>query len=206
MTHESGHNPLSLRRNRMLKRSFDLVFSSFSLLLSPLVVLPVAVAIKLTSRGPVFFTQKRTGRGGRCFSCYKFRTMFVNEEADTLQAFDNDPRITAVGRCLRRTSIDELPQLLNVWRGDMSLVGPRPHMLLHTAQYSTTVDSYMERHAVKPGITGWAQVNGLRGPTDELWKMTERVRHDLWYVRNWSFALDMRILWRTLRNAVTKRT
>ncbi len=204
MTHASGHNPLSFRRNRLLKRSFDLVFSSVSLLLSPLVIIPVALAIKLTSRGPVFFVQKRTGIDGSQFKCYKFRTMHVNDEADTLQAYDDDPRITTVGRYLRRTSIDELPQLLNVWLGDMSVVGPRPHMLLHTNQYSGVVDSYIDRHEVKPGITGWAQVNGFRGPTDELWKMQERVRHDLWYVRNWSFELDMRILWRTLRNAVTK--
>jgi len=202
MTFPSGNIPLGIRRNRMLKRFFDLVFSSVVILLSPLVFIPVSLAIKLTSKGPVFFLQERTGRNGRSFKCIKFRTMYVNREADILQATDNDPRITPVGHFLRRSSLDEIPQFINVLKGDMSVVGPRPHMILHTRNYSATIDGYMDRHLVKPGITGWAQVHGFRGPTEERWKMEQRVRCDLWYVHNWSFGLDVKILLRTLIDAI----
>ena len=148
-------NPLQSVFNRALKRGFDIVISSLFLLFYPLVYIPVAIAIKITSPGPVYFKQERTGYLGKTFNCLKFRTMRVNADADKLQATHNDPRKTCIGDFLRRTSIDELPQFINVLRGDMSVVGPRPHMLMHTELYTSLVDSYMVRHAVKPGITGW---------------------------------------------------
>lgn len=196
------HNPLSSMYNRMLKRGFDLVFSTVALILSPIVFIPVAIAVKLSSPGPVFFRQLRTGYRGREFYCWKFRTMRVNADADSVQATAYDSRKTKVGDFLRRTSIDELPQFINVFVGDMSVVGPRPHMLKHTEDYKHLIDRYMIRHMVKPGITGWAQIHGFRGPTEELWKMEERVDHDVWYIENWSFFLDLKIIVKTLVNAV----
>ena len=195
-------NPLSSLMNRMLKRGFDLLFSGIFLIFYPLIYIPIAIGIKITSPGPVYFRQQRTGYRGQPFTCLKFRTMHVNVQADTAQATANDPRKTRFGDFLRRTSLDELPQFINVFRGEMSVVGPRPHMLKHTEQYSKLVDRYMVRHFVKPGITGWAQVNGYRGLTDELWKMEKRVQHDVWYIENWTFALDLRIIARTVINAV----
>lgn len=196
------HQPLSRMRNRLLKRAFDLLFSTVALICSPIVFIPVAIAIKISSPGPIFFIQKRTGYKGRDFKCLKFRTMRVNDAADTQQASKNDPRKTRVGDFLRRTSLDELPQFINVWLGDMSVVGPRPHMLKHTEQYSALIDKYMVRHYIKPGITGWAQINGLRGQTEELWQMDARVRHDVWYIEHWSFFLDLKIMFRTVYNAL----
>ena len=134
--------------------------------------------------------------------CYKFRTMRVNADSDSMQATKNDPRKTKVGDFLRKTSIDALPQFFNVWRGEMSIVGPRPHMEQHTQQYSELIDKYMLRHVVKPGVTGWAQVNGFRGPTDELWKMEKRVEYDVWYTENWNFFLDLKIMVLTVVNAI----
>lgn len=188
------HNPL----NRFAKRLFDLVVSSVLLVLFPLIWLPIAIGIKLSSPGPVFFKQRRTGYRGRSFTCYKFRTMRLNDERDTRQATPDDERTTRFGNFLRRTSIDELPQLFNVWLGEMSLVGPRPHMLAHTEIYSKLIDKYMLRHSIKPGITGWAQVNGYRGVTDQLWKMERRVEFDVWYTENWTFMLDLKILYLTV--------
>ena len=196
------HQPLKKMRNRLIKRMFDIAFSSVALICSPLLFVPVAIAIKISSPGPVFFSQKRTGYRGREFNCLKFRTMRVNDEADKVQASKDDPRKTKVGDFLRRTSLDELPQFLNVLKGDMSIVGPRPHMLKHTEQYSVLIDKYMVRHYIKPGITGWAQINGLRGQTEELWQMEERVRHDVWYIEHWSFLLDLKIMFRTVYNAI----
>ncbi|MDE6135469.1 MAG: undecaprenyl-phosphate glucose phosphotransferase [Muribaculaceae bacterium] len=195
-------NPLKSLTNRILKRSFDLAVSSVFLLFYPLVYIPIAIAIKTGSPGPVYFRQERTGLRGRSFTCLKFRTMRLNTQSDSCQATANDPRKTRLGDFLRRTSLDELPQFINVWRGDMSLVGPRPHMLKHTEEYTRLIDRYMVRHAVKPGITGWAQVNGYRGLTDELWKMERRVEHDVWYIENWTFLLDLKIMVRTVMNAV----
>lgn len=195
-------NPLKNVFNRLLKRSFDIFVSSIFLLFYPLIYIPVAIAIKLSSPGPVYFKQERTGYLGKTFICYKFRTMRVNSDSDKQQATKNDPRKTRIGDFLRRTSIDELPQFINVFKGDMSVVGPRPHMLKHTEDYTRLVDRYMARHAVKPGITGWAQVNGYRGLTDELWKMERRVEHDVWYIEHWSFLLDLKIMVRTIMNAV----
>lgn len=195
-------NPLKNVFNRALKRAFDIFVSSLFLLFYPLIYIPVAIAIKLSSPGPVYFKQERTGYLGKTFMCYKFRTMRVNANSDKQQATKNDPRKTRIGDFLRRTSIDELPQFINVFKGDMSIVGPRPHMLKHTEDYTRLIDQYMVRHAVKPGITGWAQVNGYRGLTDELWKMERRVEHDVWYIEHWSFLLDLKIMVRTVINAI----
>ena len=197
-----GRNPLSFTWRRALKRTFDVAFSSVVLIVSPIFLLPIGIAIKLSSPGPVFFKQQRTGYRGRSFNCYKFRTMKVNTGADTIQATADDPRKTRIGSFLRKTNLDELPQFINVWKGDMSIVGPRPHMLHHTEYYSSLIDKYMVRHIVRPGISGWAQVNGYRGITDELWKMEKRVECDVWYIENWTFTLDLKIIVRTLINAV----
>lgn len=193
-------NPLSQRYNQALKRIFDIIFSGLFLLVSPILFIPIAIAVKLSSPGPVFFKQVRTGYRGRDFVCLKFRTMKVNADSDRVQATDHDPRKTRVGDFLRRTSLDELPQFINVFRGDMSVCGPRPHMLAHTEQYRRLIDRYMIRHMVKPGVTGWAQVCGLRGNTDELWKMEKRVVADVWYIEHWSFALDIKIIVKTVIN------
>lgn len=196
-------NPLTRLVNRLIKRVFDVVFSSLVLVvLFPLVFVPVAIAIKLSSHGPVFFRQMRTGYRGIDFVCLKFRTMKVNVDSDRVQAKEDDPRKTRVGDFLRRTSIDELPQFINVLKGEMSIVGPRPHMLKHTDEYRRLIGEYMVRHKVKPGITGWAQVCGWRGPTAELWQMEKRVEHDVWYIENWSFLLDLKIIVRTVANAI----
>ena len=154
----------------------------------------------MSSRGPVLFRQKRTGLYGKIFECYKFRTMHINEEADRLQAVKNDPRTTWIGSFLRRTNLDEIPQFINVLTGDMSVVGPRPHMLRHTEQYSILIDKYMIRHLVKPGITGWAQITGYRGETRTLEQMEGRVKRDVWYLENWSFFLDLKIIIVTIIN------
>lgn len=195
-------NPLKSTVNSAVKRTFDIVVSSVFLLFYPLVYIPVAIGIKITSPGPVYFRQERTGYMGKSFKCLKFRTMKVNADSDRQQATASDPRKTRFGSFLRKTSIDELPQFINVLRGDMSIVGPRPHMLKHTKDYTKLVDKYMVRHAVKPGITGWAQVNGYRGITDELWKMEKRVECDVWYIEHWSFPLDLKIMVRTVLNAI----
>lgn len=193
--------PLKNPINRLVKRAFDLLVSTAVLILSPLVIIPVAIGIRLSSPGPIFFVQKRTGYRGQAFNCYKFRTMRVNDHSDTLQAVKGDPRVTRFGNFLRRTSIDELPQFYNVWRGEMSIVGPRPHMVAQTEQYSRLIDKYMLRHTIKPGITGWAQVLGYRGQTEELWQMEKRVENDVWYAENWTFFLDLKIIIRTVMNA-----
>lgn len=195
-------NPLGSIVNRFIKRTFDIIVSSVFLILFPIVLIPVAIAIKLSSPGPIFFRQKRTGYRGKEFWCYKFRTMKVNNQSDTQQATKDDPRKTKVGNFLRRSSIDELPQFINVWLGDMSLVGPRPHMIKHTEEYGKLIDKYMLRHTIKPGITGWAQVHGFRGETKELWQMEKRVEFDIWYTENWNFMLDIKIILKTIINAV----
>lgn len=195
--------PLSNPINRAAKRIFDIVVSSLVLLLSPIVLIPVAIGIKLSSPGPVFFKQKRTGYRGQPFDCYKFRTMKVNTDSDKVQASKDDPRKTKFGDFLRRTSIDELPQFYNVLVGNMSIVGPRPHMIKHTEAYSRLIDKYMIRHTIKPGITGWAQVNGYRGQTDQLWKMEKRVEFDVWYAENWNYMLDLKIIFLTVLHVFT---
>lgn len=200
MTHV--FSPLSRSTNRLLKRLLDLAISVPFLIVSPLIFIPIAIAVKASSRGPIFFKQKRTGIHGKDFMCYKFRTMRVNADADKLQATENDPRKTAVGDFLRRSSLDELPQFFNVLLGNMSVVGPRPHMVSHTEEYMKIIDKYMIRHAVKPGITGWAQVNGYRGGTKHLWQMEKRVQYDVWYISNWNVFLDIKIIFLTALNGL----
>lgn len=195
-------HPLSNPINQFVKRAFDLAISSLVLLFSPIIFIPIAIGIKLSSPGPVFFKQERTGYRGRSFMCYKFRSMRVNDKSDTLQATKDDPRKTKFGNFLRKTSLDELPQFINVFLGEMSIVGPRPHMVQQTKEYSELIDKYMLRHTIKPGITGWAQVNGFRGPTDELWMMEKRVEYDVWYAENWNFMLDIKIMFLTVFNAI----
>jgi len=166
-------------------------------------MLLTAVLIKLDSGGPVFFRQKRDGFNGRTFEILKFRTMHVLEDgAAVRQATRNDPRITRLGRLLRRSSVDELPQLFNVIWGDMSLVGPRPHATSHNSEYEKLIANYAFRHHVKPGLTGWAQVNGYRGETRQIEQMKQRVEHDLWYINKWSPWLDLKIVLRTLAVAL----
>ncbi len=196
------HQPLTRISNRIAKRLFDIIFSGVFLIFFPIILIPISIAIKISSPGPIFFKQKRSGYRGREFNCYKFRTMKVNTDADTRQATKDDPRKTRLGDFLRRTSLDELPQFINVFLGDMSVVGPRPHMLKHTEEYSALIDKYMVRHYIKPGITGWAQINGYRGQTEELWQMERRVEFDIWYIENWSTMLDVKIIIRTIYNAL----
>jgi Undecaprenyl-phosphate glucose phosphotransferase len=187
------------------KEIFDRVFATLLLVALTPVLLAVAIAVKSSSRGPVFFRQKRKGADGRVFNIYKFRTMHlhIEEPGVVKQATRGDVRITRVGAFLRRTSLDELPQFINVVRGEMSVVGPRPHALEHDELYRKIVSGYIHRYRIKPGITGWAQVNGYRGETDRIEKMRGRVEHDLYYLRNWSFALDMRIVAATIVKGFT---
>jgi undecaprenyl-phosphate galactose phosphotransferase/putative colanic acid biosynthesis UDP-glucose lipid carrier transferase len=183
---------------RALKRLLDVVIGGVALVLLTPLLAAVSIAVKVTSRGPVIFKQHRMGFNGREFTIYKFRSMTVAENGPTIrQARRNDSRVTRLGAILRRTSIDELPQLMNVLRGEMSLVGPRPHALAHDDEYSRHIADYALRHHVKPGITGWAQIHGLRGATTQLELMERRVEFDLWYINNWSIWLDLRILLRT---------
>ena len=196
--------PLAALSNRFSKRLFDICFSSlFLLLVFWWLAIIVAVIIKLTMPGPVFFKQKRHGLDGKEFWCYKFRSMKVNDDSDRVQATKDDPRKTRFGEFMRHYNIDELPQFWNVLVGNMSVVGPRPHMLLHTEEYSKLVPKYMVRHFCKPGITGWAQVTGSRGETKEVWQMEERVKKDIWYIEHWSMSLDMKIIWMTIKNSLT---
>ena len=195
--------PLELLENRIVKRSFDIICSLlFLCTLFPIIYIIVGLAIKISSPGPVFFKQKRSGEDGREFWCYKFRSMRVNAQCDTLQATEHDPRKTRIGDLIRKTNVDELPQFINVLKGDMSLVGPRPHMLKHTEEYSHLINKYMVRHFVKPGITGWAQVTGFRGETKELWQMEGRVQRDIWYIEHWTFILDLYIMYKTVYNVI----
>src|SRR5690606_4828191 len=189
--------------SRFKKRLFDLAFSTLVIVLLLSWLYPViALLIKLESRGPILFKQQRTGRDNKPFWCYKFRSMRVNSDSDSRQATRNDDRITRIGRFLRKTSLDELPQFFNVWQGHMSVVGPRPHMLKHTEEYRVIIDHYMARQFLKPGITGWAQVNGYRGETTDPRLMERRVAHDIWYLENWTAMLDVRIVFLTIINVL----
>ena len=189
--------PLS-RENLIAKRILDLMLALLGLVVFALPAAVISAAIMLDSPGPVIFRQRRKGFNGREFAIYKFRTMTVLEDGHTIQqARRDDARVTKVGRLLRAASLDEVPQLINVLKGEMSLVGPRPHALAHDDEYSNSIKKYAFRHHVKPGITGWAQVNGFRGETADIALMTKRIQHDLWYINNWSFWLDLQIMART---------
>jgi putative colanic acid biosynthesis UDP-glucose lipid carrier transferase len=182
----------------VLKRAMDIVLSSLALLVLFPIMLAIAVAVKVSSPGPILFRQRRYGLNGQEILVYKFRSMRVMEDGGKVsQATKNDPRITSVGAFLRKTSLDELPQFINVLQGRMSLVGPRPHAVAHNEMYRKLISGYMLRHKVKPGITGWAQVNGFRGETETLEKMQQRINYDLEYLRNWSLSLDLQILLKT---------
>lgn len=197
--------PLDDAKNRFIKRSFDILFSSFVILFLLSWMMPlIAIIIKLDSKGPIFFKQKRTGKGNKAFYCWKFRSMYVNGDCDKLQASKRDIRITPVGAFLRKTSLDELPQFFNVLFGNMSVVGPRPHMLKHTEEYSKLVEKFMARHFVKPGITGLAQAKGFRGETNTVDLMKSRVKLDRFYVENWSLYFDLKIIILTI-NAMFKK-
>lgn len=190
--------PLEIKINQVLKRAFDLIISTLIMVLILSWVIPLlGLLIKMGSPGPVFFRQLRSGKDNEPFYCLKFRSMVVNAEADSVQATKTDERITRLGAFIRRNSIDELPQFINVFLGEMSIVGPRPHMLQHTAEYSALIDQFMVRHLVLPGITGWAQVKGFRGQTIAMDSMEERVKADIWYLENWSLLLDMKIVFLT---------
>jgi putative colanic acid biosynthesis UDP-glucose lipid carrier transferase len=198
-------SPLDDPANKMVKRAFDLAFSLLFLVLIGSWLFPIlAMLIKLGSKGPVFFVQKRSGINNVQFNCLKFRTMRQNAESDKLQATQNDPRITGVGRFLRRTSLDETPQFINVLKGEMSVVGPRPHMLKHTEEYAQVVGNFMQRHAIKPGITGLAQVKGYRGEIQNKFMLTNRIKFDTFYVENWSLAFDFRIIFLTVGSLFKK--
>lgn len=181
------------------KRFFDIIFSFIVIVLISPILLTISIAIKLTSKGPVLFKQDRYGLAGEQIKVYKFRSMKAMENSHTVvQATKNDSRITSIGGFLRRTSLDELPQFFNVLKGEMSVVGPRPHAVAHNEEYRKLVDYYMLRHKVKPGITGWAQINGLRGETDTVDKMEKRVEYDLQYIRNWTLWWDIQIIFLTV--------
>lgn len=191
------HNPF----NALVKRSFDIIFSLLVIFGLLIWLTPVlAILIRLESRGPLYFVQKRSGLDNRDFNCYKFRSMALNRNADNQQARKGDLRVTSIGRFMRKTSIDELPQFYNVIFGNMSVVGPRPHMLKHTDEYSHKVDKYMVRHLVKPGITGLAQVRGYRGEIENDIDIQNRIKFDVFYIENWSLALDLKIIVQTILN------
>jgi exopolysaccharide biosynthesis polyprenyl glycosylphosphotransferase len=183
---------------RLSKRTFDFVFSSLSLLLFSPILFIIAIVIKLGSKGPIFFIQDRIGLDGKHFQMIKFRSMITGAEKYDEQAglgIQNDPRRTWIGKLLRRTSLDELPQLINVWKGEMSLVGPRPERPYFVEQFKSLVPKYLDRHRVKTGVTGWAQVNGFRGDSS----LDERIKYDIYYIENWSFWFDIKILLKTIR-------
>lgn len=197
------NEPLENIVNRFIKRIFDIAFSFLVFITILWWFVPLmAIIIRLTSKGPIFFMQERSGIKNKSFYVIKFRTMYVNGDAHLKQATKNDSRITPVGRFLRKTNLDELPQFFNVFLGQMSVIGPRPHMLKHTEEYSKIIDKFMVRHLVKPGITGWAQVNGYRGETKDVTDMEGRVRADVWYIENWSFGLDIKIIVMTIINMI----
>jgi putative colanic acid biosysnthesis UDP-glucose lipid carrier transferase len=190
--------PLDERRNQIIKRIFDIAFSTFvSLFFLSWIIPIVSIAIKLDSKGPVFFKQKRSGKGNKPFNCLKFRTMVVHNP-DFKQAVKNDPRVTRVGKFLRKTSLDEFPQFINVLKGQMSIIGPRPHPLKLNEEFSQKIEKFMARHYIKPGITGLAQAKGFRGETLTELSMKSRVKLDRFYIENWSFLLDLKIIIATI--------
>ena len=194
--------PLTRSSCRMIKRTFDIITALIVLILIfPWAYLIIACCIKIFMPGPIFFKQKRTGKDGVIFTCYKFSTMDAKNNSDEFI----DPQLNkySLGNFLRSTSLDELPQFWNVLIGDMSIIGPRPHMLVHDEEYMSKIEEYSLRYAVKPGITGWAQVNGLRGERD-IKRVKMRIDYDLWYIQHWSVALDMKIMFRTIGVMIKK--
>ena len=199
----SRTTPLNDPLNYFLKRLFDIVFSTLVIILIMSWLTPlIAILIRLESKGPIFFKQKRNGLDYEEFNCYKFRSMFVNENADIDEAVKNDPRITKVGAFIRRTSIDEMPQFFNVFVGTMSVVGPRPHMLNFTEKYAVKVNKFKARHFIKPGITGMAQTHGYRGEIENDTDIINRIKYDIFYMESWSLLLDMKIIYLTVKNAI----
>jgi len=195
--------PLDELRNRCLKRAFDLVFSVLAIIITSPVMLLIAVGIRLTSKGPIIFKQERMGMNRRTFIMYKFRTMKVmpQQDSDTIWTRENDPRRTKFGTFLRKTSLDELPQFFNVLKGDMSIVGPRPERPYFVEQFKEEIPKYMVKHHIRPGITGWAQANGLRGDTS----IRERIKHDIFYIENWTLLFDIKIIIKTIINGFINR-
>jgi len=190
--------PLGGFLNQKIKRNFDILFAVFTIVfIYPFIFPLVALLIKLESKGPILFRQLRPGKGNELFECYKFRTMRINDNTER-QASKNDPRITKVGAFLRKTSLDEFPQFINVLQGKMSVVGPRPNLISQLEIYSKEIEKYRFRHFITPGITGWAQVNGFRGETEEISLMKKRVEYDAWYIENWSLSLDLKIIFLTI--------
>jgi putative colanic acid biosynthesis UDP-glucose lipid carrier transferase len=187
--------PLEDTGSKIKKRVLDILFSTLIIvfILSWLVPL-MALLIKLNSKGPVFFIQLRSGKNNQPFRCLKFRSLKVNDEANSKQVTKNDSRMTPLGRFLRKSNIDELPQFFNVFLGDMSIVGPRPHMLKHTTDFTNMYKQYMIRHFIKPGLTGWAQIHGFRGEIRDPELLRKRIEHDIWYLENWSLWLDVKII------------
>lgn len=199
----SRTTPLNDPLNYFIKRLFDIVFSTLVIILIMSWLTPlIAILIRLESKGPIFFKQKRNGLDYEEFNCYKFRSMFVNEKADIDEAVKNDPRITKVGAFIRRTSIDEMPQFFNVFVGSMSVVGPRPHMLNFTEKYAVKVNKFKARHFIKPGITGMAQTHGYRGEIENDTDIINRIKYDIFYMESWSLLLDMKIIYLTVKNAI----
>ena len=193
--------PLDQIENKIIKRIFDIVFSFLVIfLIFPLLFPIIIILIKLDSKGPIFFKQERSGMNNETFLCYKFRSMTVNSNSETVQTVKNDSRVTEVGAILRKTNLDEFPQFFNVLLGNMSIVGPRPHMVFHTKKYKNIVTQYMARHYIKPGITGLAQVNGFRGETKQVKQMEDRINADIYYIENWSLFLDIKIIGLTIYN------
>lgn len=193
--------PLEFPVNRLAKKIFDIGFSAAVIvLIFPWLFPIIMLIIKIESPGPIFFKQERSGRDNRSFMCFKFRSMYINGLAHKKQAEKGDSRVTKFGAFIRKTSIDELPQFFNVFLGDMSVVGPRPHMINLAKEYSDLISNYLVRQYAKPGITGWAQVNGFRGETKELIDMENRVEYDIWYIENWSLLLDVKIVIKTIIN------
>jgi len=199
----SRTTPLNDPLNYFIKRLFDIVFSSLVIILIMSWLTPlIAILIRLESKGTIFFKQKRNGLDYEEFNCYKFRSMFVNENADIDEAVKNDPRITKVGAFIRRTSIDEMPQFFNVFVGTMSVVGPRPHMLNFTEKYAVKVNKFKARHFIKPGITGMAQTHGYRGEIENDTDIINRIKYDIFYMESWSLLLDLKIIYLTVKNAI----
>jgi putative colanic acid biosynthesis UDP-glucose lipid carrier transferase len=195
--------PLEDSFNMLIKRIFDVLFSSIVIIFILSWLTPIiAILIKLESKGPVFFKQSRNGFNYKEFDCYKFRSMTPNKDAHLYQATRDDQRVTKIGKLIRKTSIDELPQFFNVLFGDMSVVGPRPHMVSHTNMYAKKIDKFMVRHFVKPGITGLAQTSGFRGEIETDKDIIGRVKYDIFYIENWSLLLDLKIIAKTFLNAI----